>query len=100
MNHRSLQSLGYAQLTNVAIPTLISSALANGIPNGTERVTIQPTGQNVRYRDDGQAPTNNTGMRLRADRIYEFDVANIASMNVVEEVTGADLNITFYGTRA
>lgn len=98
MNKMSLQSLGYAQIT-CAVSTLISSALAAGIPAGTQMVRLQPQDKNIRYRDDGQVPTATLGMRLVADTVYDMDVAQVAAMRVIEELASAKLNITFYGLR-
>lgn len=99
MNQIALQSLGYAQIL-IPTSTLISTALANGIPAGTQRVRLQTESQNARYRDDGVAPTATVGMRLVANTMYDLDVAQIGAMRVIEEAASAKLNITFYGLRA
>lgn len=92
-------SLGYSQLTSLASSTLISS-VTGGIPAGTESVLLQCETNNVKYRDDGGTPTATVGMLLIANTIYEFTVAQIASMRVIEVTASAKINITFYGTRA
>lgn len=90
-------SLGYSQLTSLGSSTLISS-VTGGIPAGTDTVVLQAETQNVRYRDDGSAPTASVGMILVAGTMYEFSVSQIAAMRVIEVTASAKLNITFYGT--
>lgn len=94
MNDRGRSALGYTQVTNV------SAAVGVGtIPAGTETVLLQATTQNVRYRDDNTAPTGTVGMRLVANTIYEFTVAQVAQMKFIEEAASAVLNISFYGSK-
>lgn len=99
MNGQALDSLGYAQIANIDAVTLVSSAIAAGIPSGTESVWVQPETQSARYRDDGVAPTAVLGMRLLAGTLYQLSVAQFGSMRVIGEAAGGKLNVTFYGRR-
>lgn len=99
MNGAALDSLGYGQITVLSGSTLVSTALTTGIPTGTEVVTLEAEGQNVRYRDDGQNPTPTVGMLLVANKIYTLTVAQIAAMRVIETASGAKLNVTYYGRK-
>lgn len=88
-------ALGYTQITN------LSAAVGVGtIPAGTETVVLQAQTQNVRYRDDGTAASATVGMILVALTMYEFTVAQVASMSFFETAASGALNISFYGTRA
>lgn len=102
--NKALDCLGYAQLTSLSSATAIStgtfgSAAAAGIPAGTETVLLQAETQNVRYRDDGTNPTSSVGMILYVGTIYEFTIAQIAAMKVIEATASAKLNVTCYGSK-
>jgi hypothetical protein len=99
-NGMALDSLGYGQIANIDAAVAVSTALAGGIPKGTESIWIQAETQNARYRDDGTAPTAAVGMRLLTGSIYQISVAQAASMQVIGEVAGGKLNVTFYGRRS
>lgn len=98
MNQRNRDALGIAQLTGISAATLVSS-VSGGIPAGTESVLLQPEAQNVRYRDDGTAPTTGIGLILVANTLYEFSPAQISRMQVIEVTATAKLNLAFYGTK-
>lgn len=52
--------LGYCQLTNLSAAIALS-ACANGIPAGATMAVLQAETANIRYRDDGVAPTTSIG---------------------------------------
>lgn len=91
---KAKDALGYTQVTNLTAAVGVGT-----IPAGAETVLLQCTGQNVRYRDDGTDPTTTIGMVLVANTIYEFTVAQIARMKLIETAATAVLNISFYGTK-
>lgn len=95
MNDVARDALGYQQITNLAAAVPIPA-----IVKGTETVLLQPETQNVRYRDDGTDPTAAVGMLLVVNTIYEFTVAQLASMKFIEAAASAKLNISAYGSRA
>lgn len=79
---------GYVQLTSLST--------AVGIGSGAGRVAlIQCLNQNVRWRDDGVAPTANVGVRLHAGETFEY-TGNLRSIQFIEEAAGAELNISLY----
>jgi len=98
MNERSRDALGYGQLTSLAAAVAVST-VTGGIPKGTETVLLQAETQDVRYRDDGTVPTASVGRILAAKTLYEFTVAQIARMNVIEAAASGKLNISFYGVK-
>ena len=84
----AIRPLGYVQLTNLA------TATGGGI--GTGRVAlIQTLNQNVRWRDDGTAPTTTVGMRLHAGETFLY-TGDLRELLLIEEVAGAELNISTY----
>lgn len=99
MTNLGLQSLGYTQLTSLAGASLLG-ALVGGIPAGTEQVLVQAEAQNVRYRDDGTAPTAAVGMLLVVNTVYTLSVAQLGVAKVIEAAASAKLNVTFYGHRS
>lgn len=85
-----LEPVGYTQITDV------SSAVGVGtIPVGTKLAMIQPTAQNVRWRDDGSSPTATVGMLLVANDMLVYS-GPLASIKFFEAAGGAKLNISFY----
>lgn len=99
MLNQNLNALGYGQIGTLSSAVAVSTALAGGIPAGTITVLLQSETQNVRYRDDNTAPTSSVGMILVANTIYEFSVAQVAQMKVIEATASAKLNVSYYGTR-
>lgn len=97
-NVASLSALGQGQLTSLGSAVAVST-VSGGIPAGTQKVLLEPEAQNVRYRDDGTDPTSGVGILMVANTVYEFDVAQIPRMKVIETTGSAKLNISFYGTR-
>lgn len=84
----TIDPLGYVQIADV------SSAV--GVPFGGGRVAlIQALNQNVRWRDDGQDPDANTGLRLHAGETM-FYVGNLRKIKFIEEAAGAEVNIAVY----
>lgn len=81
---------GYIQLTSLG-----SASRLTGIPAGARVALIQAVTQNVRWRDDGTAPTNGIGMQLAAgrDMLYTGD---LQAIQFIEEAASAELNVTYY----
>lgn len=67
-----------------------------GIPPGAQFALIQATTQNVRWRSDGVWPTTTVGMQLAAGGTMLFD-GDLDTFTVIEETSGAILNVEFYG---
>lgn len=95
MNAIQNDALGYQQITSLSSAVGLTS-----IPAGTISVNVQPETQNVRYRDDGTNPTSSVGMILYVGGVYEFKLAQIASMKFIEVTASAKLNVSCYGARA
>ena len=83
---------GYQQDT-----AMTSAQPLPSIPQYTEAVLLQATGDNIRWRDDGTAPTASVGMRLLAGGEPFFYVGDVRKIRVIEEGTAAVLNCAYYG---
>jgi len=83
----TVEPAGYVQL---------SPATAIGIGIGAGRVAlIQALDQNVRYRDDGIAPTNTTGVRIHAGESIWY-TGDLRAIQIIEEASAAQVNISVY----
>lgn len=90
--------IGYAQLT----VTNVSQLLPNqGVAQQANKAIMQiETQGNIRWRDDGVAPTSTVGMPLYAGNAVEFDTDQ--SINNVQVILSSDtssnvtLNISYY----
>lgn len=85
--------LGYEQLTS----TIASSAAGlTNIPPGMVVCTLQAEGQNVRYRDDGVAPTATVGMLLEAGAAPFLYTGTVSALKFIAATSGGILNASFY----
>lgn len=100
------QCLGYAQYTSLSAAKLLTAAPATGYtmpttdPSATGRrpnfVLLQAETQNVRWRDDGTAPTASVGMILIAgDAPYPYD-GDLSKIQFIEVTASAKLNVSYY----
>lgn len=90
--------LGHAQITvsttGSTLDTFIGGA---GVPRGASCVVIStPATNQVRFRDDGTAPTSAIGILLPASSIYEYK-GNLEAIRFIRS-GGADavLDLAFY----
>lgn len=51
--------------------------------------------QNIRWRDDGVAPTATVGMRLLVGGELYYD-GELAKLQMIEEAAGAKANVSYY----
>lgn len=82
--------LGYQQITDLTNAVLLVP------PEGACFAVIQAEGAPVRWRDDGVAPTAAIGMRLPQNSELRLD-ALLTTVRVIQEASGAKLNISYYG---
>lgn len=85
-----LLALGYEQVTG------LDSVKSLTVPDGAIYAMIQAEGAGVRWRDDGIAPSASVGMRLPIGSELHYD-GNMAALRVIQEGSGAKLNISYYG---
>lgn len=82
--------LGYQQITSLSASTALT------VPANANYAIIQCETQNVRWRDDGTAPTASIGMKLTPSPdmlVYDGDLKKI---RFIEEVASAKLNVSYY----
>lgn len=75
----------------------------SGIPVDAIHILAIGEVQDIRYREDGRAPTASVGMILpKGDGSVEvakwFETSKLSDIKVIEETTSAKLNLTYYGS--
>ena len=86
--------VGYEQIGNV---TLSAVTALQSVPLGAVEADIQNNGsQNVRFRDDGVAPTDVTGQRIYAGDTKTYR-GNLSAIRFLRESDGVTLDILYYG---
>jgi len=81
--------LGYQQITSLSASTALT------VPSGATRALVIPQTQNVRWRDDGTAPTASIGMPLAAGTILSYD-GDLSRIRFIETTASAAINISYY----
>ena len=81
--------LGYQQITS------LSSSTALTVPAGAALALIVPETQNVRWRDDGVAPTASVGMLVPANSSMSYD-GDLKAIRFIAATSGAILNVSYY----
>lgn len=83
---------GFEQIAGAAASTALT------VPTGSTKAFISVEDQEIRWRDDGVAPTATVGMlqKVGVERLYEGGVAGLAAFRLIELVASAEVNITYY----
>jgi len=91
---QNLQPMGYQQITALSASTALT------VPAGAKYALIQAEVQEVRYRDDGTAPTGTVGMWLApstADAyIALWYTGKLSALRFIESAASAKLNVSYY----
>ncbi len=88
-----LKPLGYVQLTSFAAGATLT------VPAGARFARLRAEAQDVRFRDDGTAPTATVGDLLRAtDTAGLMYDGNLSALKFAPASAGAILNVSFYGS--
>jgi len=98
MDIKSVTScLGYQQITDLSAATrlVVPTTDANGLFQKPVYAIIIATGQSVRWRDDGTAPTATIGMPLLTNIPLDCG-GNVQKIRFIEQTGGAVLNISYY----
>jgi hypothetical protein len=89
--------LGYQQITSLSTAASLTVPSVDQFGN-----KIQPTlalivceSQNVRWRDDGTAPTSTVGMPLSVGTALQYD-GDLTRIQFIEQASSAKLNISYY----
>ena len=84
-----LSALGFQQITSLASSTALT------VPGGATLAVIQAEGADVRWRDDGTAPTATVGMLLPAGAELRYTGA-LAALRLIQASAGATVNVSYY----
>ncbi len=89
---------GYQQIVAATLDTGAQLTIPNITPPAGQRpqyVIMVAEGQNVRWRDDGTAPTSTVGMLLPTNTPVFYD-GPLTALRFISATAGAILNISFY----
>ena len=86
--------LGYCQITSLSSAKALSSC-SGGIPVGSTAALISVEGSNIRYRDDGIAPTSSVGMPLVEGQAFWYS-GTISNLQFIQQTSGASIDVLFY----
>lgn len=87
----AMEPLGYVQVAlTVGQPYTISP------PTGSRMVLIKPEGADMRYRDDGTAPTASIGMPVADGESLLYDV-KLTQLQLTAQDAGCICNLSYYG---
>lgn len=81
--------LGYQQITSLGTVQTLT------VPSGATKALIQCTGQPIRWRDDGNAPTATVGMRITVGETLEYK-GNLSAIRFIQEAASGVLNVSYY----
>ena len=81
--------LGYQQITS------LSASAALTVPSGATLALIVPETQNVRWRDDGTAPTASVGMPIFVGASLSYD-GDLNRIRFIQQAASATLNVSYY----
>lgn len=86
-----LKPKGFQQITSLAASTALT------VPDGTQLALIQCETQNVRWRDDGNAPTTSVGMLMTTSSDVLIYNGSLLDIRFIEVSASAKLNVAYYG---
>jgi len=89
--------LGYCQLSAGALSSATGLAsCSGGIPAGATMVVLQAETANVRYRDDGIAPTALVGLILISGQSPMLYTGTLSKLKFIAESGSPLLDVAFY----
>lgn len=87
---------GYYQVS-VSTAVTLASLSGGSLPAGARIVWILPeAGSNVRWRDDGTAPTASVGMPIVSQQAWPYE-GSLAALQLVSQSGTATVNLWFVG---
>ncbi len=81
--------LGYQQIST------LSASIGLTVPVGATMALIVPEAQNIRWRDDGTAPTASVGMPVTVGSFLNYD-GDLNKIRFIEQASGSKLNVSYY----
>jgi hypothetical protein len=91
----SLSPRGYSQITSLSTAKFLNGGTLLTIPIRANSVFIQPETKDIRWRDDGTAPTATVGMLLRVGETLQYD-GPLDKIQLIEVEASATVNLSFY----
>lgn len=82
-------------VTSVATTSSAASLTSGGVPQGATQAHIEAEGKDVRYRDDGAAPTASVGQVIPLGTSILYS-GTATALRFIETANPAKLNISFY----
>lgn len=95
------QEILQANLTPLGFETIAGAAASTALPSIPALATkaiISVEDQDIRWRDDGVAPTTTVGILLQAGRetLYEGGQAGLVAFRLIELAVATEVNISYY----
>lgn len=89
----NLAPLGFQTIAGAVASTALPS-----IPALATKAIISVEDQDIRWRDDGVAPTTTVGTLHQAgrERLYEGGAAGLAAFRLIELGASTEVNVTYY----
>ena len=90
--------MGYQQLDSLATATGLtvpSKDPTSGMSTKANFALIVAEAQDVRWRDDGVAPTGSVGMLLKTGVIFQYD-GDLSKIQFIETSNGSKVNVSYY----
>jgi hypothetical protein len=90
-------TMGYQQITSLStsVGLTVPTQNAEGLNQQPSMAIIIAEGANVRYRDDGVAPTATVGMPLATGVAFTFD-GDLTKIRFIEQSASAKINVVYY----
>lgn len=82
--------MGYQQITSLSAATVLT------VPAGATVALIKAEVQNVRWRDDGVAPTATVGNIMQTSDAAFLYLGNLLAFQVIQVTTSATLDVSYY----
>lgn len=84
-----LKPAGYQQITSLSTSTALTA------PSGSVLAVIQAEDQDIRYRDDGTAPTASVGMVIEAGQTLVYN-GSLSALRLIQAASSAKANVSYY----
>lgn len=79
--------------------TVSSTAVSLTVPAGAEIAVLHVETDDIRYRDDGTAPTSTIGMRVEQDTTFLACGLALSRLQMIRVTTDATVGVSYYGRR-
>lgn len=83
------QPLGYQKITGIGLATGLNP------PDNATIAEIIIEASDIRYRDDGVAPTASVGMPVSAGNAFQYS-GDLSAIQFIDQTSGAILNVSYY----